>query len=80
VQAQRDVGCRRVYVNYLAVQADYRNRGIGGRLMGAVEQWARDRGAELILTDTNLRSPEAVRFYEKQGYTRQSVVLRKRLT
>jgi hypothetical protein len=39
-----------------------------------------DRGAELILTDTNLRSPEAVRFYEKQGYTRQSVVLRKQLT
>jgi GNAT superfamily N-acetyltransferase len=80
VQAQRDVGCRRVYVNYLAVQADYRNRGIGGRLMGAIEQWARDRGAELIVTDTNLRSPEAVRFYEKQGYTRQSVVLRKQLT
>jgi GNAT superfamily N-acetyltransferase len=69
-----------VYVNYLAVQADYRNRGIGGRLMGAVEQWARDRGAELILADTNLRSPEAVRFYEMQGYTRQSVVLRKQLT
>src|SRR5688500_18613618 len=42
VQAQRDVGLRRVYVNYLAVQADYRNRGIGSRLMGAVEQWARE--------------------------------------
>jgi GNAT superfamily N-acetyltransferase len=79
VQAQRDVGLRRVYVNYLAVQADYRNRGIGGHLMGAVEQWARDHGAEVILTDTNLRSPEAVRFYEKRGYTRQSVILRKQL-
>jgi GNAT superfamily N-acetyltransferase len=44
-----------------------------------VERWARDEGAELVLTDTNLRSPEAVHFYEKQGYTRQSVILRKRL-
>jgi GNAT superfamily N-acetyltransferase len=79
VQAQRDVGLRRVYVNYLAVQADYRSRGIGGRLMAAVEQWGRDRGAELMVTDTSLRSPAAVRFYEKQGYTQQSVILRKRL-
>jgi GNAT superfamily N-acetyltransferase len=79
VQPQRDVGLRRVYVNYLAVQADYRNRGIGSRLMSAVEQWAREGGAELILTDTSLRSPQAVRFYEKQGYTRQSVILRKQL-
>jgi GNAT superfamily N-acetyltransferase len=78
-QAQRDVGLRRVYVNYLAVQAVHRNRGIGSRLMGAMEEWARDNGAGLILTDTNLRSPHAVRFYEKQGYTRQSVILRKRL-
>lgn len=79
VQARRDVGLRRVYVNYLAVQADHRNRGIGGRLMEAVETWARDNDAELILTDTNLRSPQAVHFYEKQGYARQSVILRKRL-
>jgi hypothetical protein len=79
VQAQRDVGLKRVYVNYLAVQAKYRNRGIGSRLLDAVERWARDEGAELVLTDTNLRSPEAVHFYEKQGYTRQSVILRKRL-
>jgi GNAT superfamily N-acetyltransferase len=79
VQPQRDVGLRRVCVNYLAVQAAFRSRGIGGRLMDAVEGWARDRGADLIVTDTNLRSEQAVRFYEKQGYTQQAVILRKRL-
>jgi len=79
IQPQRDVGLRRVYVNYLAVQAAFRSRGIGGRLMDAVERWAREREAALIVTDTNLRSEQAVRFYEKQGFTRQSVVLRKRL-
>jgi GNAT superfamily N-acetyltransferase len=79
VQPQRDVDVRRVYVNYLAVQAAYRSRGIGSSLMEAVEEWARERGADLLLTDTNLRSPDAVRFYEKLGYERQSVILRKPL-
>ena len=78
-QAQLDVGLRRVYVNYLAVQARCRSQGIGRRLMEAVEEWARDRGAQLLVTDTNLRSERAVRFYEQQGFARQSVILRKRL-
>ena len=79
VQPQRDVGLRRVYVNYLAVQSAHQGRGIGSLLMDAAEQWAYETGAELILTDTNVRSPDAVRFYEKHGFTRQSVILRKRL-
>jgi GNAT superfamily N-acetyltransferase len=81
VQPQRDVGRRRAYLNYLAVQAVHRRGGIGGRLMEAVEQWARENGAELIETDTNLRTNVgAVEFYERLGYVKQSVVLRKSLT
>ncbi len=80
VQPQRDVGLRRVYLGYLAVQARFRGQGIGGRLLEVVEEWARERGAELITTDTNLRSNVgAVEFYERHGYERQAVVLRKRL-
>lgn len=79
VQPQRDVGRRRVYLNYLAVQAAHQRRGIGGSLVEAVEQWAREQGAELLVTDTNLRSDDAVRFYESQGFERRSVVLRKSL-
>jgi len=40
----------------------------------------RARDAELIVTDTNLRSNVgAVEFYESHGYEKQAVVLRKRL-
>ncbi len=46
--------------------------------MEAVEQWAKEKGAELILTDTRIDG-QSVRFYEKNGYTPQSVILRKRL-
>jgi GNAT superfamily N-acetyltransferase len=80
VQPQRDVGRRRAYLEYLAVQANYRGQGVGGRLLEAVEQWARDKGAELISTDTNLRSNfGAVEFYESHGYEKQAVILRKPL-
>lgn len=80
VQPQLDVRRRRVYLGYLAVQARCRGRGVGGRLLDAVEEWAREQGAELIATDTNLRSNVgAVEFYERHGYERQAVVLRKRL-
>lgn len=81
IQPQLDVRRRRVYLGYLAVQARYRGRGVGGRLLDAIEEWARDQGAELIATDTNLRSNVgAVEFYERHGYERQAVILRKRLT
>ena len=37
-------------------------------------------GVELLVTDTNLRHDVgAVEFYERHGYERQAVVLRKRL-
>jgi GNAT superfamily N-acetyltransferase len=80
VQPQLDVRRRRVYLGYLAVQERYRGHGVGGRLLDAVEAWARGQGAELISTDTNLRSNVgAVEFYERHGYERQAVILRKAL-
>lgn len=81
VQPQLDVRRRRVYLGYLAVQERCRGQGVGGRLLDAVEAWAREQGAELISTDTNLRSNVgAVEFYERHGYERQAVILRKALT
>jgi GNAT superfamily N-acetyltransferase len=80
IQPSRDVGRTRVYLNYLAVQAQHRGRGIGGLLLSAVEEWGRESGAELLVTDTNLRSNlGAVEFYEKHGFERQAVILRKTL-
>jgi GNAT superfamily N-acetyltransferase len=80
VQPQLDTRRRRAYLGYLAVQERFRGQGIGGRLLDAVEAVAKERGAELISTDTNLRSNVgAVEFYERRGYERQAIILRKRL-
>ncbi|HEY7693603.1 MAG TPA: GNAT family N-acetyltransferase [Gaiellaceae bacterium] len=81
VQPSRDAGRRRVHLDYLAVQARHRGHGVGGLLLGAVERWARDKHAELLVTDTNLRSNVgAVEFYERHGFERQAVILRKVLS
>src|SRR5262245_59012451 len=80
IQPQLDLGRRHARLEYLAVQAEHRRLGIGGQLLQAVEAWARENCAELISTDTNLRvNVGAVEFYERHGYERQSVILRKRL-
>src|SRR5262249_58591925 len=76
LESRRDVGRRRAYLEWIAVQARYRRQGLGGRLLQAVEERARECGAELINLGTNLRSDfGAVGFFEKHGYEKQAVIL-----
>lgn len=79
-QLQRDQSRTRLVINALAVTDDYRRQGVGTALMRAAEEWGRDKGAVVALTDTNLRSSLSVPFYEdRMGYLRQAVILRKTL-
>ena len=54
----------------LVVADGARGRGIGGRLVEAVETWARGQGARTILVTSALHRGEAHRFYEARGYAR----------
>ncbi len=47
------------------VLPEYRNRGIGGRLVRAVLDGARARGAEHVTVHT---SPESIAMYERNGF------------
>lgn len=77
-QLQRDLGRTRLLVNALAVAEGYRRRGVGTALMEAAEEWGRSKGGVVAVTDTNLRGPLSVPFYEnRMGYQRQAVFLRK---
>ena len=56
------------YINVLAVQPEFRGRGLGGKLLGLADQiGARlgKRGMSLIVSDANLR---ARRLYDRCGY------------
>ena len=64
----------------VAVLEDRRGGGIGSRLMEAAEDWARQRGATLMMLDTSAANAEAVRFYkERHGYRLRGVLLTKDL-
>lgn len=64
----------------LAVLKDQRGGGIGSRLMEAAEDWARERGATLMLLDASAANADALRFYEQRhGYRLRGVLMTKEL-
>jgi GNAT superfamily N-acetyltransferase len=79
-QLLRDLGRVRLYVDALGVEEAYRRRGVGARLMGAVEEWGRAKGAVRAVLTTYHASPVSVPFYEQgMGYRRRSIVYEKKL-
>lgn len=79
-QLLRDLGRVRLYVDALGVEEAYRRRGVGARLMGAVEEWGSAKGAVRVVLTTYHASPLSVPFYEQgMGYQRRSIVFEKRL-
>ena len=62
----------RADVSKMLVRSASRRRGIGGKLMRAVEEEARRAGKTLLVLDT--ASAEAERLYERSDWTRVGVV------
>jgi putative acetyltransferase len=76
---ERLVGCG-AYVNHageygelkrMFVRADVRGLGIGRRLLEALEAHAAGSGLAVLRLETGVAQPEAVRLYERAGYTRR---------
>ncbi|GLY74201.1 GNAT family N-acetyltransferase [Actinoallomurus iriomotensis] len=63
-RAGEDVELKRMYV-----APPYRGKGVAGALLRAAEEEARRRGARRIVLQTGDRQPDAVRLYEREGYT-----------
>ena len=61
---------RRCELLGLVVEAPERGRGVGRRLVLAVEEWARARGLEQMAVRSNVTRAESHPFYERLGYAR----------
>jgi len=68
-QEMLELGCRGEIWG-LVVAENERGRGVGRRLIEAVEKWARDRGLENMSVRSNVVRAESHPFYERLGYTR----------
>jgi len=63
---------QRSWVEDLAVHPDRRSRSIGGRLLTAAQDWARERGATHLELDSGNDRIRAHRFYERRQPTSRS--------
>lgn len=80
-QLLREVAKARLEIQVLAVHRSFQRRGIGRDLVRTLEEWALERGAELLNVDTYIDSPLSVPFYEDGvNYVRRSLRFWKRLT
>ncbi|MFO8108995.1 MAG: GNAT family N-acetyltransferase [Thermoplasmata archaeon] len=59
---------RKGWINRLAVHPDYRNRGLGTRLVEAMEKEFHSRDIEVIGVLIEGDNPESMKFFEHLGY------------
>ena len=52
----------------LAVTEEYRRKGVGSRLMNAVEQWAKDNSIHFIRLNSGITRIGAHNFYKSLGF------------
>ena len=55
------------------VTEKFRGKGIGGKLLRALEQTARNEGFGLLVVETLRGMEDASRFYEQHGYRRRGL-------
>jgi GNAT superfamily N-acetyltransferase len=72
---------RRCEILGLVVDPSHRSRGVGRRLVEAIEAWASARGLERMAVRSNVARADSHPFYERLGYERAKTqhAYRKRL-
>jgi aminoglycoside 6'-N-acetyltransferase I len=56
------------YVEGIFVQPALRRRGVGRRLVAAVENWARSHGCVEFASDCQIENLASIRFHERMGF------------
>ncbi|PKM71550.1 MAG: hypothetical protein CVU91_13265 [Firmicutes bacterium HGW-Firmicutes-16] len=67
----------RMYVSVVQIDDAYRGRGLGTKLLNAVENEARIDGLPALYIHTEAYNQGAIRLYEREGYVMERVQLRK---
>ena len=66
----RRVGEGVVELKRMFVRRERRGTGAAAAILAELEAWARESGALAMRLETGVKQPEALRFYEKRGYSR----------
>ncbi|MGC1516601.1 MAG: GNAT family N-acetyltransferase [Maribacter sp.] len=66
------------YLGFMYTDASYRGRGINGRIIGSLQQWAVEQGLSEIRLTVYDENESAIRAYEKVGFKKHIVEMRMR--
>lgn len=58
-------------VKRMYVQPSARGQGLAAQIMGALEAAARARGCTALMLETGPMQPDAIAFYQRQGFSRR---------
>lgn len=61
------------------IKEDYRKFGIGSKMMNSFFDWTREQGAKRVLVTASIGNENTIRFYEKHGFEKLNVTLRKEM-
>lgn len=82
-QSERDLldqlPSRKGRVTELYLEADYRQRGFGKKLLTRMEQLLQEKGCDTVWIEVLADNPVAHEFYQRQGYQNRFVDLVKKL-
>ena len=67
--AIRPLGPGQMEVKRMFTVPHSRGYGIGATILDELESWAAELGASSCILETGKRQPEAIRLYERSGYT-----------
>ena len=67
--AFKEYDSKKVEIKRMFVTPGYRGKGIGFNILKELERWASELNYEECILETGKRQPEAIRFYQKAGYT-----------
>ena len=63
-----EYGGRDAFVDEVYVRPGWRDRGIGNRLLDAMEEWCRARGVAAIHLEVDHDNPDGKRLYARRGF------------
>lgn len=59
-----------VEIKRMYVLPEWRGRKVAGAILSELEAWAIEEGVKRIVLETGVKQPEAIRLYQRLGYSR----------
>lgn len=58
-----------VEIKRMFVRKEFRGQGVAGMILSELESWAGEHGFQTCILETGHNQPEAIRLYQKSGYS-----------